>query len=90
MDHITLDEVLAAIASLNRHKAAGSDGINNDFLKDFQALLAPALVNIGNKIIARLYSARLVSGRVDNTTSQEGRLERRNGDRIDHLATNWL
>ena len=50
MDHITLDEVLATIALLNSHKAAGSDGINNEFL-NFQALLAPALVNIGNELL---------------------------------------
>ncbi|OWZ13595.1 hypothetical protein PHMEG_00013056 [Phytophthora megakarya] len=30
MQEVTQDEVVSAIESLNRHNAAGSDGINND------------------------------------------------------------
>ena len=48
---ISLSEVMTAIRALDRHKAAGPDGLNNDFLKDFQALLAPALVTIGNELL---------------------------------------
>ena len=51
MEPFSLAEVLQAIASLSRHKAAGADGLSNDFIKDFQALLAPALVTIGNDIL---------------------------------------
>ena len=47
MEPFSLAEVLQAIASLSRHKAAGEDGLSNDFIKDFQELLAPALVTIG-------------------------------------------
>ena len=47
----SLAEVFQATASLSRHKAAGADGLNNDFIKDYQALLAPALVTIGNDIL---------------------------------------
>ena len=48
---ITLTLVITAITVLDRHKAAGPDGLNNDFLKDFQALLGPALVTIGNELL---------------------------------------
>ena len=51
MDPFLLAEVLQATALLSRHKAAGEDGLSNDFIKDFQALLAPALVTIGNDIL---------------------------------------
>ena len=46
---IRLNEVVAAIAGLYRHKAAGRDGLNNDFYKDNQALLAPAIIILGNE-----------------------------------------
>ena len=51
MDPFLLAEVLQSTALLSRHKAAGADGLNNDFIKDFQALLAPALFTIGNDIL---------------------------------------
>ena len=47
----SLSEVMTAIRALDRRKAAGPDGLNNDFLKDFQALLASALVTIGNELL---------------------------------------
>ena len=43
--------MVAAIAGLHRHKAAGRDGPNNDFYKDNQALLAPAMVILGNELL---------------------------------------
>ena len=46
MEHFSLAEVLQATTSLSRHKTAGADGLNNDFIKDYQALVAPALVTI--------------------------------------------
>ncbi|KAE9299141.1 hypothetical protein PF008_g23329 [Phytophthora fragariae] len=51
MQEITQEEVILAIRSLNRHKAAGPDGLNNDFFKDYQALLVPAMVAIGNELL---------------------------------------
>ena len=42
-----LAKVLQAITSLFRHKAAGENGLNYEFIKDCQALLAPALVSMG-------------------------------------------
>ena len=51
MEPFSLAEVLQATASLSRHKVAGADGLNNDFIKDHQALLAPALATIGNYIL---------------------------------------
>ncbi|KAG1698206.1 hypothetical protein DVH05_015196 [Phytophthora capsici] len=51
MKEITKDEVIVAIDALNRHKAAGGDGLNNDFFKDMQALLVLAMVAIGNKLL---------------------------------------
>ena len=48
---ICLDDVVAAIAGLHRHKAAGPDGLNNDFYKDNQAILAPAMVILGNELL---------------------------------------
>jgi hypothetical protein len=48
---ITSDEVIEAIAALSRHKAAGGDGLNNDFFKDHQAPLVSAMVAIGNKLL---------------------------------------
>lgn len=51
MKEITKDEVKVAIDALNRHKAAGGDGLNNDFFKDTQALLVPAIVAIGDKVL---------------------------------------
>ena len=34
MREININEVIEAIDALNRHKAAGTDGLNNDFFKD--------------------------------------------------------
>ncbi|KAE9032264.1 hypothetical protein PR003_g5465 [Phytophthora rubi] len=51
MGPITEAEILAAIAALNRHKAAGPDGLNNDFYKDTQALMVPALERVCNGIM---------------------------------------
>jgi hypothetical protein len=48
---ITSEEVIQAIAALSRHKAAGGDGLNNDFFKDHQALLVNAMVAIGNELL---------------------------------------
>ena len=45
---ISSDEVIQAISVLQRHKVAGADGLNNDFFKDTQAMLVPAMVTIGN------------------------------------------
>ncbi|KAE9036079.1 hypothetical protein PR001_g9006 [Phytophthora rubi] len=51
MAEITQEEVIKAIAALNRHKAAGADGLNNDFFKDAQAVLVPAMLAIGNELL---------------------------------------
>ena len=48
---LSLAKVDTAITGLNRHKAAGPDGLNNDFYKDYQAILAPAMVIIGNELL---------------------------------------
>jgi ribonuclease HI/exonuclease III len=48
---ITREEVAAAIEDLSRHKAAGSDRLNNDFYKDWKELLAPTLARVYNGII---------------------------------------
>lgn len=47
----TESEVLEAVAALSRQKAAGPDGLNNDFYKDTGALLVPALLTISNQIL---------------------------------------
>ena len=59
---ITLEEVLVAITLINRHKATGPDELNDDFLKDFQVLLAPALVNITNYCRDALPPASFLEG----------------------------
>jgi exonuclease III len=51
MREITEDEVIQAVVSLKRHKAAGEDELNNDFYKDTQAVFVPALVKIGNELL---------------------------------------
>lgn len=51
MAEITEEGVIQSIADLNRHKAAGGDGLNNDFFKENQAELVPAMVAIGNALI---------------------------------------
>ena len=51
MREININEVIEAIDALNRHKAAGTDGLNNDFFKDTQSVLASAMVAIGNEIL---------------------------------------
>jgi len=51
LHEITPQEVIRAVASLNRHKAAGPDGLNNDFYKDAQAVLVPAMVAISNELL---------------------------------------
>ena len=51
MEPSSLAEVLSATTSLSRHKAAGADGLSKYFIKDYQALLASALVTIGNDIL---------------------------------------
>ena len=48
---ICLNEVINAIDALNRHKAAGTDLIHNDFYKNTQSVLASAMVAIGNEIL---------------------------------------
>ncbi|CAI5719351.1 unnamed protein product [Peronospora destructor] len=35
-----------------KHKVAGADGLNNDFFKDTQAVMVPAMVAIGNELLA--------------------------------------
>ena len=45
---ILLDEVIQAITALQRHKA----GLNNDFFKDTQAVLVPAMITIMNELLA--------------------------------------
>ena len=52
MRAISTDEVIQAISALNRHKAAGADGLNNEFFKDAQAVLVPAMVALGNKLLS--------------------------------------
>ena len=47
MEPFLFAEVVQATGSLSQHKAADADGLSNDFIKDFQELLAPALVTIG-------------------------------------------
>jgi hypothetical protein len=51
MQEITEDEVIQAVTALKRHKAAGPDGLNNDFYKDTQAVMLPALTAIGNELL---------------------------------------
>lgn len=48
MKEITHEEVIQAITALIRHKAAGPDGLNNDFFKDAQAILVPSIAAISN------------------------------------------
>ena len=48
---ICLNKVIKAIEALNRHKAAGTDLIHNDFYKNTQSVLASAMVAIGNEIL---------------------------------------
>ena len=51
MESFSLAEALQTTASLSRHKKDGADGLDNDCIKDYQALLAPALVTIGSDIL---------------------------------------
>jgi hypothetical protein len=51
MQEITRGEVIQAFTELNHHKAAGPDGLNNDFYKDTQAILVSVMVVIGNEIL---------------------------------------
>ena len=51
MHEICLNEVIEVIGALNRHIAAGTDGLNNDLFKDTQSALASAMVAVGNEII---------------------------------------
>ena len=63
MEPFLLAEVLQAITSLFRHKAAGENGLNNEFIKDCQALLVTALVSIRNDILqARTPPASFLKG----------------------------
>ena len=48
---VSLAEVVTAITGLNWHKAAGPDGLNIDFYKDNQAILAPAMVITENELL---------------------------------------
>ena len=41
-------EVVQAISALDRHKEAGADGLYNEFFKDTQAVMVPAIVALGN------------------------------------------
>ena len=63
MSEIDLSEVIVAIEGLNRHKAAGADGINNDLFKDTQAIMAPAMVAVSNELLqGGLPSASFLEG----------------------------
>ncbi|OWZ17931.1 RxLR effector protein [Phytophthora megakarya] len=48
MAPIAEDDLLAAIKELERHKAGGEDGLNNDFSKDLPAAMIPRLVKVCN------------------------------------------
>ncbi|GMF54113.1 unnamed protein product [Phytophthora fragariaefolia] len=51
LQEITEGEARQAIAALNRHKAAGPDGLNSDFFKDAEGVLAPSMTTIGNELL---------------------------------------
>eukprot|EP00644_Phytophthora_capsici_P009456 jgi/Phyca11/107342/e_gw1.13.121.1 len=51
MEPVAEQEVRDAIAALNRRKAAGPDGLNNDFFKDTQSIFVPALTAISNELL---------------------------------------
>ncbi|OWZ11839.1 Reverse transcriptase precursor [Phytophthora megakarya] len=44
-------EVVESIRALNREKAAGPDGLNNDFYIDMEDVMAPILTRVGNAIL---------------------------------------
>ena len=44
-------EVVQAISALDRHKEAGADGLYNEFFKDTQAVMVPAIVALGNELL---------------------------------------
>ena len=44
-------EVVTAITALNLYKAAGYDGLNNDFYKETQAILVPAMFSFRNELL---------------------------------------
>lgn len=48
---VTEEEVIKAVADLNRQKAARPDGLNNDFYIETQAVLVPILVSISNDLL---------------------------------------
>ena len=51
MSEINLHKFIGAIDALNLHKAAGAGGLRNDFDKDAQPELAPALVEISYELL---------------------------------------
>lgn len=51
MKEISEEEVATANKSLNRFKASGLDGLNNDCFKDCDEALTPALVTLFNRIL---------------------------------------
>ena len=51
MSPIAETEVLAAITVISRHKAPGTDGLNNDFYKDTMSVMVPALTAVANNIM---------------------------------------
>ncbi|KUF89544.1 hypothetical protein AM588_10002248 [Phytophthora nicotianae] len=51
MEPITEDETWKAINQLERHKSAGTSGLNHDFYKDFSTQLTPSLTRLYNMIL---------------------------------------
>eukprot|EP00644_Phytophthora_capsici_P008774 jgi/Phyca11/131860/e_gw1.118.5.1 len=51
MAAITEDDLLEAINGLQRHKAAGADGLNNDFYLDLAPVMVPRLAVVCNEIL---------------------------------------
>ena len=51
MAPIQPDDVETAIKSLQRHKAAGLDGLPNDFYKDCELELVPTLISLYNQLL---------------------------------------
>ncbi|EGZ30441.1 hypothetical protein PHYSODRAFT_411873, partial [Phytophthora sojae] len=48
---ITEDDLLAAVADLQRNKAGGEDGLNNDFYLDLAVSMIPRLVTVCNDLL---------------------------------------
>jgi hypothetical protein len=72
MENITTEKVIKAISDLNRHKAAGPDGLNNDFFQGCRGTDGASHGSNWEPTPPRCGATTVVSRKFDHSVAEEG------------------